>query len=446
MKKLCLLLLTLCMFAPVIAEGEWDFYGSARIGAWYWNRSKRYERSDVWVDTEVDTVINNVDTTIIVQILHLDVFIEDSFPRQRALLDLQHNSHFGVKAKSDKFGFRFELGWGPVIKEIHIKILLDDATVNQRVRDGVLLRRLYGEWYINDYLTLLVGQEYAIANFFPSNQIFLEDAGLYYCGSLYTGRRPQVKLSCGSEASEMLSWKAEFAVVKPDTFIVECNYGDMEAEEKMPKMEGGAECSFNFGELFGFNLKGLLGINRYDLVRYGDEIGKTKNEIVEIKANCFAGSVDLNVWKTRLSFVYAYGKNLASYGVYMGDPWGWRADKNLLMFYPTWGKKDSLTDISELCNALTQQGALVFNIKPFEWFAWEIGAGMILNDHEDWDLKQDDELERVLNAFKRWAAYTNFQFSLVDKHILIVPEFSFSDFSGAAGQWYAAGLKMQFDM
>jgi hypothetical protein len=110
------------------------------------------------------------------------------------------------------------------------------------------------------------------------------------------------------------------------------------------------------------------------------------------------------------------------------------------------GTTDSTQTTQHLTNAFTTMGSLVFNVHPWKWLAMEVGGGLVNGRHED--LSRQLTAKSTLNAFKRKAYYGNIQLSAVDGKVLLVPEFSYSDFGGAnrAGRWYAYGLKLQLDM
>jgi hypothetical protein len=436
MKKLFFLIVAASFFAPAIVNADesgkdWNFYGSARMTGFYWDRWMMYG----------DTVYNDPAT-----------YKEDQ-RLQRMIWDLEWMSRFGASIKKDKYSFRFEAGWGSTMRQVGVDFTQQSVSV--KYRDGMVLRRLYGEWFINDYMTLLVGQEWCIANFFPSSQVFDMEDGLCYSGALYTGRKPQVKLTVGDQRNTAFTWKAEFALVKPDTFIVGTwtPTWNVEAEEKIPKMEGGATVEGKVdlaGIPFGAKLQLVAGINRYNLVSARNSPLATTRNLV--KGNCEAANIDLTIWKCRLSFAYAQGTNLASYGVVMGNPWGDRSDDEIACFYPKYGTsvKDSL-GLPCLNNVFTKQGCAVFNIKPLNFLALEVGAGKILNSPDALDFVHKADKGWGKNFDRRWAWYTNMQFSLLDGHMLLIPEFSYSDLSGGTqnnddGIWKAYGLMLQFDM
>jgi hypothetical protein len=240
-------------------------------------------------------------------------------------------------------------------------------------------------------------------------------------------------------------------VVKPDTFIVETwKPTDVDAEEIIPKFEGGATIEFNQG-LIGIKTQLVAGINRYNVVsnRNSNDPLLTTRELVN--SNCLAADIDLTVWKGRLSFAYAQGDNLASYGVFMGNPWGNRTETEIMIFYPRKGPSKG-SDINEdLYGVFTKQGCAVFNFKPLNFLAFEIGAGKILNYPEAPEYKGLGDANRK-NENRRWAWYANLQFSLLDGHMLIIPEYSFSDLGGGnsspynAGKWHAYGFLFQLDV
>lgn len=409
---------------------NWTLYGSAKVGAAQWHRSKWY-KNDVRVDT-----VGARDT----------VYVLDTVPVNRLFMDLQYNSYFGAKAKTEKLGFKFEIGWVPTVQELSITAQGTDVTVSQKRRESLRLRSLYGEWFINDEVTLTLGQADALSNFSSSNQIFFNDAGLSYSGALSTGRRPLVKIAYDNKRNESLPWKAEFAVIKPDTFIVALQHAPS-AEERMPKLEAAGELGFKLNDFFGFRTKVVAGLHQYDLVidrgQFSDISADSSKQSVGTRLA--AASFDLDIWKTTTSVSYAWGKNLSAYGVWTGDPDGSRLDPNVDVFFPVWGASDTTTTaLRHLTNAYTSMGTLVFNVHPLGWLAVEAGGGMVIGRHESVDRQAQEK--STLNLMKRTAYYVNAQFAFLDRHFFVVPEVSYSDFGGSAGRWLASGLKLQMDM
>jgi hypothetical protein len=164
-------------------------------------------------------------------------------------------------------------------------------------------------------------------------------------------------------------------------------------------------------------------------------------------SNMVGELVDLTVWKGRVSYTLSMGRNLACYGVLMGDPWGWRGHPDIDIFFPKWGIKEE-GGPQGLCNTFTVMQAAVLNIKPFDWLALEVGGGSVVNENEELGTKQ--AVEGVTNANIRQAVYANLQFHLLDGHMLLIPEITISDLGGGLNQgggiWSAAGFLLQFDM
>lgn len=434
-----ILSMTVLSFADK-AVGDWDFYGSVRLNAAQWQRGH-------WYRYPLDST-GAMDTTS-------DDYDYDTLPIERFMYDMQFNSRFGALFKGERLGFRFEAGWGYVLRDYKAKLEGVDLHTSQRVKDALILRRLYGEWFINDYFTLLIGHEWNIANFLTSSQVFDMEQGLCYSGALCTGRKPQVKFTY-HHIKEPVDWKAEFAVAKTDTFITWTQAdGTEEAEELMPKLEGGVSFGYS-SEIFDAKAQVIAGTTRY---RQRNNRGLEELDVVTIiKTECYAFLADFRVWKFRANIQGAMGKNLAAYGVFMGDPEGFRQDDDMLVFYPSWGFKDSADMLADppvlsITSPFIKQGCVIVNVKPFPWIAAEWGGGMIDVESHDLLIKEDEPW--VPNIFRRSAWYANIQFILLDEHIFVVPEFSTSDFSGGrsgqdyfgtGGVWKAWSLKIQMDI
>lgn len=434
-----LLALVFLGFQATSAEGEvqdgvklenWTLYGSAKVGGANWHRSKWY-KNDVRVDTA-----GIADTQ----------YVLDTVPVNRLFMDLQYNSYFGAKTRTEKLGFRFELGWVPTVQELSINAQGTDVTVSQKKRDALRLRLLFGEWYINDEFTMTVGHDWTLSNFSSSNQIFFNDAGLSYSGALSTGRRPQVKMSYENRRVESLPWKIQVAAIKPDTFIVALQHAPS-AEERFPKVEVAGKVGWKSGSLFGIRVEGVAGTHQYDLVMDRGEFSDIPKDSAKqtVGTRLVAGNLDIDVWKTTTSFSYSWGKNLSAYGVWMGDPDGSRLDPNIDVFFPVYGSSDTAANaVRHLTNAYTRMGTVVFNVHPWSFLAFEAGGGMVLGRHESVD--RQAQKKSTLNLMERTAYYANLQLSFLDDHFKVVPEVSFSDFGGSAGKWLATGLKLQMDM
>ena len=141
MKKLFILFVAVAMVAaftvPAMAEAEWNFYGSARMGTWY-------------VDDDPDVVGADSDKgTVWAQ---------------------QGNSRIGAKVKfSDEIGGRFEMS------------------------DSFGKRLLYGTYNFGGG-ELLLGQSYTPTTYFYSNSVYNGDGDLLNIGQFYEGRQPMIQL------------------------------------------------------------------------------------------------------------------------------------------------------------------------------------------------------------------------------------------------------------
>jgi hypothetical protein len=444
MKKVLLGIAILMMTLPSIA-GEWNWYGSARMGAWYWNRIRWYnEHNMVWHDSVY------IDTNGIWQGADVDEgYIEDSIPRKRFVYDLQDNSRLGVKAKTERLGFGFEMGFTYTIKDIDIDF--DQQRYDQRRRTVMRLRKLYGEWYINEYLTLLFGQTYTPANFFNSEQAFL-DAGLYYGGELYTGAHPMIQFSGDFEFGEMFNLGAKVSWVKVDTSLFVLGKGPGKANERL-KMEGSAKVGLNLGELLGLTMEGAGGYSGYEIQRFDDE-GEPEGPY-DVHSFIYAGNFTAKVWKFFLGFTCTFAQNPNTYGMYLGNPWAWRLTKSMDIFYPRWGLKqiDSLTTDTLIYNSKIKMLSAVMKINPFEWLTVEGGIGRVKLDHED-EENFSEILEGKSNEARKLVIYGNLQFKLIEQHLIFIPEYTYNDFGGYFSQggeepegiWHAAGLKVQVDL
>jgi hypothetical protein len=149
MKKLLVILLVLGMVAPAMAA-EWDFYGSARVKAFYYNfDDKASDVQDENGDFESDTDLS---------------------------MGLQGNARIGANVKaSDEVSGRFEYG-------------ASGGNAN--------IRLLYGVYNFGAG-SLLVGQDYTPIDTLYSNQVVEDDNGLLYEGCAYEGRIAQLKLQMG---------------------------------------------------------------------------------------------------------------------------------------------------------------------------------------------------------------------------------------------------------
>ena len=437
---------------------NWEMYGSVRVAGEQRKRYKWYNKLDSLSASRINLKKWDVGS---------DSVLLDTLPITSLRMGLQNNSYFGVRGKGEKFGFGFEMGLAAFVQEVGLEGTnqsdISSLSLSQNVRQSTMLRKIYGDWFINDFVSFRIGQDWNIANFFISNQIFDSDAGLGYCGILYTGRKPQVKLTVGSKR-EVLDWKVETAVVKqdinafPGTSFSATNGYLQKTEEKLPKFEIGGELSYRVSTLAEAKIKVVGGLTQYDVMVYKeDDLSRANNLRAPIKSNLLGVRADLKVWKASLGFAYAQFKNPASYGVWVGNPNASLGDPGMVMFFPTYSQIDT-PQVYGVKNAHTKQGGLVLNVQALSWLAWEAGAGKVIAEHDDSTLTAVENSAKnpfgIVNALTRWAYYTNLQISVADDHFHIVPEFSFSDFGGftknkgqeGGGKLYSYGLKLELDI
>jgi hypothetical protein len=429
---------------------KWEFYGSVRLETSWWQRYRWYNEDP----RDPDSNFVYTDSS----------FQLDSLPINKFVMGLQNNSRFGARGRGERFGYGIELGLASNLKDFGFTynitpseteiLALKDRTV------GLYLRKLYGDWFIvPDFIQLRVGQDWALANFFPSSQIFYSDAGLGYSGILFTGRHPLVKLSVGKKA-DMFDWLIEAAIVKPRQSMDVQGLGvKQHHEEKIPKVELGTILSAKPIDLIKLDLNIVGGMASYDIVVYADE-GEGPDVVGShtVASDVVGADIGLTVWKIRASFTYSQGKNLSPYGVWMGNPFAAPDDPSNEVFYPRYTQLDTTgasqgypdgIPPNEIANAHTKQGGLVVNIQVLPWLALEGGAAKIFSEHDDWSFNP-----RVINAFDRSAYYGQMQFRFADNHITIIPEWSYSDFGGfkkekdtdGGGRFYAYGVKWQIDI
>jgi hypothetical protein len=480
-----LLVVTSLRLADVRAEEQeahtgilknWDIYGSVRLEGAYWIRYKGYDKLDSSQASKLDFDKLKSDGYIGKR-GGKDSVLLDTVPIKSLRMGLQNNSYFGVRGKGDKFGFCFEMGLGSFLQGVGLggtdQDQLSELYLTSNKRQSTMLRKIYGDWYINDYATLRIGQDWNIANFFISDQVFNSDAGLGYSGVLYTGRRPQVKLMGSGKTNSQFNWKAEAAVIKQDVYTVgSMNLKSKTAnpEEKLPKFEFGGEIGYKISDLIKLKTKVVGGFTQYDLVIYKEDFSAdpsvTSDIRAKVKSNLLAINANLDIWKVSTRFSYAQGQNLATYGVWMGNPDASLTDEGMRMFMPSYSETGDTTGAGlgypngnptgspprDILNANTRQGGLVVHVDALSWLGVEAGAGKIIADHDDPTIMTN--AKQKVNGLDRWAFYTNLQFTTAGGHFLIVPEYSYSDFGGfpkkgsdeGGGIWESYGLKLELDI
>ena len=247
MRKIFFIYIALLMAAPVMAM-DFDLFGALELGIW-WDRRERWY--DDTIEINIDTSTNDTDA----------IMGADSLP----ILNNSWVPHgkFGFKLKTDRWTGCFELGISNNIYEMN----LSGATgmkILKRENIFLYLRKWYGAFDINDYLSLLIGQDYAPANFLISDQAFYDNNSMTNLGCLYTSRIPMVQLTIGGDIGESFNLKGRVAALKPDTIIIGFRLNELESEveTKVPKVEGRVDVGLD-KEIFGFNVGFAGGFLRY---------------------------------------------------------------------------------------------------------------------------------------------------------------------------------------
>ncbi len=375
MKKMLILLFTLTS-VMTIRGADVDVYGKINMGVWYFSPERFY--NDTLKDSnQVPLGLGLKDT--------MDLIISNWLPF----------GTFGAKYKGDKFGGRIEMGvhknaydsksWGHFDKVPPFS--------EKKTADYITMKRLYGEWYINDLFTLLFGKSLAPTNFFPSNQLFWGGYGFNNIGCLCTGTYPLLQLSLQSP-NEVFEGK--IAVIKSDTSVIRIrNQGsdkqNYQCDSRIPKFEGGVKAAFE-SEIFSIGGAVAGGFQKYEVVLFSG------NNAVPIKDSCYldissfvvGADLGIKVGPVSLNVDALYGKNIGIYGVFVGDEFGWwRTDDYMSVFFPSQGPGDSTASWWKLFNGTAFEIAGILNVKPTEFLSFEGGVGMVFGDHEFKRYKQD---------------------------------------------------------
>ena len=282
----------------------------------------------------------------------------------------------------------------------------------------IKMQKWYAEWNISDNFTFLLGQDITPAFFSPSNQTFMGGRGLHSTGCLasgFNGAYPMFQLSI-HDADQV--FKGKVAVVRVDTTVIEYlnksghNVSYL-CETGLPKIEGSFGVTID-KEVFGFNGKLSGGIQRYNSVAFQDKI-KADDCKVPITSYIFGADIGIKLGPAKLAFDVFTGQNIGAYGVRVGDEWGWwrimdetddsRPFYYMKPFYPihdydTLGY-DSLGDAirdTVLYNSSATELAVVLNIKPWDFLAFEGGGGMVIGEHEN------ENMDKIWDPTYAWYA------------------------------------------
>ena len=415
MKKL-LIVYTVLLIAVPITAGDFDVYGKIGMAGW-WMKSYRFYHDSTGkiIDTIIDTTVVPLDTTIDTTI----VWDEDSIPMNTNIIN--PIGKLGIKFKGDRFGSCIELGFRMNTHDTKMYGNPSTLTNYQKRSHFFYLRLWYLEWYINDYFTFLVGQDYAPTCFHEtSNQAFNGYTCLCNVGCLYTDRYPMFKLSI-HDPDKIVEGK--LAVIRPDTSVVQyLNTSGPDTyyhcETKMPKFEAGFSVNIE-GDFMSHTANFAGGFARYSSVAHHEEIN-ARDAQLDINSWVVGGDLTYKVGIVKLSYDMFFGQNIGTYGVWVGDAFGWwRIADFMKPFYPVdvpiyeyiggipVFKGDSI------CDGKAAEMALIINVKPWDFLAFECGGGTVIGSHEyeDYEARWD----------KTYAWYVQSVLTLFE-HLNITPE------------------------
>jgi len=243
MKKFLVIFAIVALIASPAMAAEWNFFGSARMSTFSNDFS-----DDAGVNDDQDTT-----------------------------WALQGNSRIGANVKAGDVSGAFEYG------------------------TGVNVRKLYGEWNFGAG-SLLVGQTYTPANFFPSNQVWDGDADLLPYGGVYRGRRPMVQLKFGT---------FKLAFVSPDSTSDLGTGGDVDVT--FPQVEA----SYKFKtDMFYVDVFG--GYQTYEIETPG-YVASTGQGISSWDVDSYIAGVNLGLTFGPASIMGStwLGKNTGPYGMWV---------------------------------------------------------------------------------------------------------------------------------
>ncbi len=410
MKKVLFVLLALLMTTPVMAV-DFDVYGELNTGMWWDKRERWYDDSMGVYISDTQTVEMGADS--------LPVYNTSFLPFGK----------FGFTLKTDRITGCVEMGGGDNVYDMN----LSGATgmkILKRTAPFIYLRKWYGSVDLNDYLSILIGQDYAPANFFPSNQAFYDHNSLLNLGCLYTGRIPGAQLTIGNkEGSSPFSVKGRIACLKVDTMVISFRGSiESEVETKIPKFEGRLDLNYD-SEIFGFNFNAVGGYERfYSMLRADPSVPK---DSFKVAIDNFVGGAALGIklGPVTLGGTYSYSQNPATYGILVGNRWEWRGDniepKTRDIYLPrhdiiydtltsSTGNDSIVTAGYGIFNSKMMQAAAVLKVKPMDMLAFEGGFGWQTCTHEF----------ELLNVYfnDRFAYYIQAEITLLEM-ITLTPEF-----------------------
>ncbi len=359
MKKILLCIIVLSAFITHTSALEFENYMKFTTGAW-WMKSYRFYN----------------DTSFLVK--------EYPFPTNSG--DFLTYGSFGLKAKGDKYEAIIEMGIRKTMYDSYMSMDNKDHFY-KKASSAPYLKKWFCNIFINDYISVLAGQDYALSCFDASNQAFLGRNSFNNIGCLYTGRYPMIKFDFHHPDQ---IWKFQAAVLKVDTanlriaglYNEDYNHVDTVryvSEVIMPKIEGSFELNIEAG-IFGLTEKFVAGFQQHKQAGYNKDYFKDGAEKHKVNSFVIGNDFRLKLWIFNFAVDVFYGQNLVQYGAYIGDAFGWWfTDKYMLVFTPY--TNDDTTN-NDYLNSKVFEYAGIFNVKPTDWLHFEVGAGQVIGDHD----------------------------------------------------------------
>jgi hypothetical protein len=353
-----------------IQAADFDVYGKIGMAGW-WMKSERFYHDTVGHDPVTNEVI----------------YGKDTIPMNTNIIN--PIGTLGFKLKGDRFGSCIELGTKPNSYDSHMYGEAASLRNFRKYANFAYLKRWYIEWYIADFMTVLAGQTEAPTCFFPSNQGFNGGTGLNNVGCLCTDAYPMLQISLHHPENIIVG---KLAVIKPDTSVVEyLNTSGKEiyyhCETFLPKFEGGFSANIE-GDFFAFNGQVAGGYLAYRSSAFKEGID-AKDATLDISSWVIGGDFGVKVGPVKVAFDIFYGMNIGTYGVWVGDAFGWwRISDFMLPFYPKDGPvyKDSagipIFVGDTLYNGRALEMAAVVNVKPLDFLYFETGGGTVVGHHD----------------------------------------------------------------
>lgn len=408
-----LLFLIACVIS---ADIDTDFKGKVVLGTWF---AKEYNFTNDWyIDENEDTITNTKD------------------PYPTSYTDIVQSGALEFDFKTSSLHFVFQLGAGKNVYDFRYAYNATSGSFFvMKSKTFAKINRFFGEWLISDIFSVLLGFETTPTNFRTSHQALYDENYFLNSGVLCTGSKPMLQIMAKKSIGSAINIEGKIAVISPDTMVQEAvsfNTKDTtingvkqakvtlskvlslgnttKATVKMPKFECRIGLAAEHTLLsFAFDIVG--GYQKYEIIKRPkahDLIGGSNvSGALEIESFVVGGNTNFKIGPVSIGFTYSGGKNLASYGVDIGNSFRWRglAGSNLIDIFFPYAKSPTLDtvalnvgdviplnkveDVKTIDNSYAQEMALIINIEPIEAISFEVGIGIVKARHDDEAYNED---------------------------------------------------------